>query len=260
MKLTGQTILMTGGASGIGLALAQEFAKLGNEVVVAGRSEEKLAKARAVGLKTLSVDLANSESVAKLASDAVKAYPRLNVVIHMAGIMKNESLVKGSDPQIANETVATNLLAPMQLTQALLPHLLKQDSATIMTVTSGLAYAPLALTPTYSATKAALHSYTESLRYQLRNTRVQVTELVPPYVRTSLMGERQANDPNAMPLEEFISEVMQILRETPEAPEILVKRVQPQRFAGEINLEKYREFLTQLNDRMYQARKSEFEG
>jgi uncharacterized oxidoreductase len=260
MKLNGQTILMTGGGSGIGLALAVEFKNLGNEVIVAGRSESKLAHARSLGLQTLTVDLSDSSSVTSLAENAVAKFPKLNVVIHMAGIMKNENLRKHSDPAIISETVATNLLAPLQLTQSLLPHLLKQSEATVMTVTSGLAFAALSLTPTYSATKAAIHSYTEALRYQLRETNVKVIELVPPYVRTSLMGHRQASDPNAMPLEEFVSEVMKLLRENPNAPEILVERVKPQRMAGDINLEKYRAFFTQLNDRMYQARKAEFEA
>lgn len=260
MKLTGQTILMTGGGSGIGLALAEAFHKLGNDVIVAGRTPAKLETARSRGLKTMTADLSSADGVAKLARDVVREYPRLNAVIHMAGIMKSENLKKGSDPAIMTETVETNLLAPMRLTHALLPHLLKQESATVMTVTSGLAFVPLALTPTYSATKAAIHAYTDSLRYQLRGTNVQVIELPPPYVRTSLMGERQANDPNAMPLDEFVSEVMQLLKENPDAPEILVQRVHPQRFAGDLNVQKYREFFKQLNDRLYEARKAEFEG
>jgi uncharacterized oxidoreductase len=119
----------------------------------------------------------------------------------------------------------------MRLNAALLPFLMAQPRATIMTVSSGLAFVPLAMTPTYSATKAAIHSYTQSLRYQLRDTSVQVIELIPPYVQTHLQGERQASDPHAMPLMDYINESMGILEDSPDATEILVERVKRQRFA-----------------------------
>jgi uncharacterized oxidoreductase len=131
----------------------------------------------------------------------------------------------------AEATVATNLLGPIRLTAALLPFLLKQPNAAIMTVSSGLAFVPMAMTPTYCATKAAIHSYTQSLRYQLRDTSVQVLELIPPYVQTELMGPRQASDPNAMPLEDFTAETMNILKTSPDATEICVERVKVLRFA-----------------------------
>lgn len=258
MKLSGNTILITGGGSGIGLGLAEEFLKKGNEVIVAGRSREKLAEAEKKGLKTLTVDMTSAASIKELAQSAIRQFPKLNVVIHNAGIMKNENLQKGSSPQVQDETVLTNLLGPMRLTDALLPHFLKQANAAVITVTSGLAYAPLAMTPSYCATKAAIHSYTQSLRYQLKGTSVEVKELVPPYVRTHLMGERQSKDEMAMPLEEFIAEVMQILAEKPEAEEILVKRVLPQRQSGDQGQEKYREFFQQMNDRLFAARKGEW--
>ncbi len=160
-----------------------------------------------------------------------------------------EDLLSGNDSQSAVEmVVSTNLLGPMRLTQELLPVLRKQPQATIMTVSSGLAFVPLAMTPTYCATKAAIHSYTESLRFQLRETKIQVIELVPPYVATHLMGEHQANDPNAMPLGEFIAEVMEILKTQPETMEILVKRVHPLRFAAEEGRKKYDEFFKQRNN------------
>jgi uncharacterized oxidoreductase len=131
----------------------------------------------------------------------------------------------------AEATVATNLLGPIRLTAALLPLLTRQPRATIITVSSGLAFLPLAMAPTYCATKAAIHSYTQSLRYQLRDTSVQVLELIPPYVRTELTGPRQASDPNAMPLEDFIAETLHILSTSPAATEICVERVKPLRFA-----------------------------
>ncbi len=260
MKLGGNTILITGGGSGIGLGLALEFLRLGNEVIVAGRSKAKLEAAAAKGLRTVGVDLTNENSVVELAAQVVREYPTLNVVINNAGVMMNEKLSVVENSKIANETITTNVLAPMWLTNALLPHLMKQPSATIMTVTSGLAYVPLALTPSYSASKAAIHAYTQSLRYQLKDTPVEVKELVPPYVRSSLMGERQAADANAMPIEEFVTEVMSLIKDHPEAAEILVKRVLPQRRAGDGGFEKYEEFFKNQNDTLMRVRQKEWDA
>jgi uncharacterized oxidoreductase len=161
--------------------------------------------------------------------------------------MMPEDLLEGTNSSV-EVTVNTNLLGPMRLTEALLPALRKQSSATILTVTSGLAYLPMAITPTYCATKAAIHSYTQSLRYQLRGTAIRVIEIVPPYVQTSLMGEAQAKDPNAMPLDEYISETMDILKKQPAATEVLVKRVYPLRFAEMEGQEKYQQFFKTFND------------
>lgn len=258
MQLSGNSILITGGGSGIGLALALEFKKRGNEVLVAGRSAAKLSEAKAHGLGALTVDLTNEESIRRLAREAVTALPKLNVVIHNAGIMVNEKLTSRDNSRTAQETIATNLTAPILLTNALLPHFLEQPAATIMTVTSGLAYVPLAMTPTYSASKAAIHSYTQSLRYQLKDTKVRVQELVPPYVRTALMGERQAADPNAMPLDEFIREVFAILSATPDADEIAVGRVLPQRTAG-ADRDAHAAFFRKQNDTLFQVRKAEWD-
>ena len=256
--MTGNTILITGGGSGIGLALGEEFSKLGNVVIVAARSARKLEAAAKKGFKQLPVNMSSRESIESLARTVVTRFPALNVVIHNAGIMKNENLQTANTSDIAVETVATNLTGPIVLTTALLPHLLKQVEATVMSVTSGLGFVPLAMTPTYSATKAAIHSYTESLRYQLRETRVRVIELVPPYVQTELMGSRQLNDPAAMPLGEFVSEVMGILKSQPDAAEILVKRVQPLRFAANGGAEKYAAVWREMNDRVSAARAKEF--
>ena len=207
----------------------------------------------------LTVDMTSEDSVRKFAYEALKQFPKLNVVIHNAGIMTNEKLTTSDNSKTAIETIGTNLVGPIVLTNALLPHFLKQTSATIMTVTSGLAYVPLALTPTYSATKAAIHSYTMSLRFQLNGTSVEVKELIPPYVRTSLMGDRQAQDANAMPLEEFVNEVISIIRENPKAAEIAVKRVQPQRTAGHDEA-KYQEFFGKQNEMIMAARKKEWDA
>lgn len=258
MKTTGNTILITGGGSGIGLALAEEFSKLGNKVIVAARSARKLELAAGKGLQSLPVNMSARESIESLARTVVTRFPALNVVIHNAGIMKNENLRTTNTADIAVETIATNLTGPMLLTTALLPHLLKQADATIMTVTSGLGFVPLAMTPTYSATKAAIHSYTESLRYQLQGTSVRVVELVPPYVQTELMGSRQLHDPAALPLSQFIAEVMEILKSQPGVTEILVKRVQPLRFAASQGPDRYAAIYREMNDRVSVARAQEF--
>jgi uncharacterized oxidoreductase len=258
MRTTGNTILVTGGGSGIGLALAEEFSKLGNKVIIAARSARRLEVAAQKGFERLTVDMSSTESIRALAATALERFPTLNVVIHNAGIMKNENLLTTNTAEIALETIATNLSGPMLLTTALLPHLLKQPDATIMTVSSGLAFVPLAMTPTYSATKAAIHAYTQSLRYQLRDTHIGVIELVPPYVQTELMGDRQANDPGAMPLREFVTEVMAILRTQPKVAEILVKRVHPLRFAASEGPEKYAAVFRELNERISAARAKEF--
>jgi uncharacterized oxidoreductase len=258
MKITGNTILITGGGSGIGLALAEEFSKLGNKVIVAARSARKLELAAGKGLQTLPVNMSARESIESLVRTVVARFPALNVVIHNAGIMKNENLRTSNTADIAVETIATNLAGPILLTAALLPHLLEQADATIMTVTSGLGFLPLAMTPTYSATKAALHSYTQSLRYQLKGTSVRVIELVPPYVQTELMGSRQLHDPAAMPLSEFIAEVMGILESEPSVTEVLVKRVLPLRFAASEGPDRYDTVYQEMNDRVSAARAREF--
>jgi uncharacterized oxidoreductase len=260
MKLTGNTILITGGGSGIGLALALELKKVGNEVIVAGRSQTKLKDAASKGLKTLAVDMTNEESIKALAANAIDQNPGLNFVIHNAGVMINEKVSTSDTSEIATETIKANLLGPIYLTNALLPHFLKQKSAVIMTVTSGLAYVPFAMTPSYSATKAAIHSYTDALRFQLQGTSVEVKELIPPYTRTSLMGDRQAQDQNAMPLEEFVAEVISIMKENPEGNEIAVKRVLPQRMSSFEGPAKYAEFFKKQNEMLMTARKKEWDA
>ncbi len=233
MRMSGNTILITGGGSGIGRALAEAFHASGNQVVIAGRRKELLDETTAVnpGMKAAALDIADGDAIQSFADRLTRDYPALNVVIHNAGLMRPESLRDGAVAD-AEATVTTNLLGPIRLTAALLPALLRQPHAAIMTVSSGIAFVPRAATPTYGATKAAIHSYTQSLRYQLRDTSVQVIELIPPYVQTELLGPRQASDPNAMPLEDFIAEAVGILRDSPDATEILVERVKAQRFAA----------------------------
>lgn len=232
MKITGNTILITGGGSGIGRGLAEAFHAKGNQVVIAGRRKNPLDETVAAnpGIQAAGLDIENSDAIRTFAERLKKDYPALNVVIHNAGIMKPESLKDGAVAD-AEAMVAINLLGPIRLNAALLPFLLKQPKPVIMTVSSGLAFVPLAMTATYCATKAALHSYTQSMRYQLKETAAQVLELIPPYVQTELLEARQASDPNAMPLKDFISETMSILENSPNSTEICVERVKPLRFA-----------------------------
>ena len=236
MKTTGNTMLITGGGSGIGRGLAEAFHEQGNQVVILGRRREVLEEtARAnPGMEWLTLDIGSADAIANFGKEVTAKFPKLNVVLHNAGIMRPENLKDaGSSLADAEATLTTNLLGPMRLTAALLPLLEKQPSATIVTVSSGLAFVPMAMTPTYSATKAGLHSWTQSLRYQLQGTKIEVVELIPPYVQTELMGAHQASDPRAMPLDEFIAETMKLLATQPTPAEVCVERVKPLRFAAE---------------------------
>ena len=251
MNLTGNTILITGGGSGIGRSLAEAFHHAGNRVIVAGRRKYALDEVVAAnpGIESAALDIQSPDSVAAFAGDIVRRFPDLNVLINNAGIMKSEDLNDpDSDFAIVEATIQTNLIAPLRLTAALLPHLKQRPDAVIMTVSSGLAFLPLAMTPTYCATKAAIHSWTQSLRYQLQGTGVRVIEIIPPYVQTELMGSHQRRDPRAMPLADFTSEVMEILRTRPGATEICVQRVNHLRFAAEQGQEKYEEIFQGLNN------------
>jgi len=258
MHKSGNTILVTGGGSGIGRALAEAFHRNGNTVIIAGRRKAALAETLAAnpGMTGMTLDIEDKASIAELAARLSREHATLNVLVNNAGIMLAENLLSENfDLGDSEATVATNLLGPIRLTAALLPLLRKQPAATIINVTSGLAFTPLALTPTYSATKAALHSYTMSMRYQLRDTNVRVVELAPPYVQTMLMGERQANDPMAMPLVDFISESMALLSSSPTPDEILVERVKPLRNAEASG--NFSQFFKTMNDHFYEARKAE---
>ena len=252
MKTTGNTILVTGGGTGIGRGLARAFHQLGNTVIVAGRRKQALDETTAAnpGITSMELDVENPAAIRSFAAQAAAQYPELNVLINNAGIMRIEKLQAQQDHLADSEAIiTTNLLGPIRLTAALLPLLRKQPHSTIVNVSSGLAFVPMALTPTYSATKAALHSYTESLRYQLHGTTTGVVELIPPYVATDLMNG--ADDPHAMPLDKFIAEVMELLKTQPSAPEICVENVKPLRFAAESG--NYSAIFTGMNDAMKDA-------
>jgi uncharacterized oxidoreductase len=235
MNITGNTILITGGGSGIGRGLAESFYALGNQVIIAGRRRQALDETTAVnpGMQSVTLDVEDAAAIRAFAARIAQDYPGLNVLINNAGIMRAENLLaQPNDLADMETTITTNLLGPIRLTNALLPHLQKQPQATIINVSSGLAFVPLILTPTYSATKAAIHSYTQALRFQLRETATQVIELIPPAVATDLMPGGASN-PRMMPLNEFIAESMNLLKAQPSAAEICVERVKFLRYAAE---------------------------
>ncbi|WP_422769818.1 SDR family oxidoreductase [Plantactinospora sp. WMMC1484] len=230
MNITGNTIFVPGATSGIGLALALRLQDRGNTVVVGGRRTELLEKLAAEhGLGTVQIDTADARSVTSAVRNVLDRYPDLNVLVAMAGIMRAEDWRTASFLADAEEVVTTNLLGPIRLVAALTEHLQTRPAATIVTVSSGLAHAPLRITPSYNATKAAIHMLSETLRLQLAETSVRVIELVPPSVRTALLPGQEESD-TAMPLEEFADEVMALLEADPEAHEILVERVKFLRF------------------------------
>lgn len=224
MEMTGNTILITGGGSGIGRALAEQFHARGNKVIVAGRRAGVLEEVAAAnpGMATAVVDMAEAADIERFARAVLAEHPGLNVVIHNAGIMQAEALAEGSTLAVAEATVATNLLGPIRLNAVLLPYLLGKERAAVVTVSSGLAFVPLTRTPTYSATKAAIHSWSQSLREQLAGTSVEVIEIAPPAVQTELMPGHDS-DPRAMPLDAYIAETMALLERGER--EVLVERV-----------------------------------
>ncbi len=236
MQMTGNTILITGGGSGIGRGLAEKFHAAGNRVIITGRNAARLADVVAVnqGMIAVPLDITDGNAVTAFAAKLAADYPELNVIVNNAGMMAYEHMADApGNLADAEATIITNLLGPIRLTSALLPHLLKQREATVINVSSGLAFVPLAATPTYSATKAGLHSWSMAIREQLKDTAVRVVELAPPYVQTELTGSDQATDPNAMPLDEFIDEVMALFAAHPDAEEIIVERCKPLRYAAE---------------------------
>jgi uncharacterized oxidoreductase len=248
MKLTKNTIFITGGGTGIGRGLAEALHKLGNKVIISGRRKECLdATTKAnPGMDSIELDISDPATITAVTKRLVAGYPALNVLINNAGIMQIDDAAGKIDDQLLTSTVTTNLLGPIRLTSALIEHLKKQPKASVIYNTSALAFVPLTLTAIYSATKAALHSYVLSQRYKLRGTSVSVLEIAPPWVQTDLLNSK--DEPRAMPLKDFIEETMKLL--ATDAKEIVVQQAQPFRNNPGPNESA---LVTQFNDSMIGA-------
>jgi uncharacterized oxidoreductase len=209
MNIQHSTILLIGGSSGIGKRLAEEFHKLGSKVIITGRNVEAMRTLEKdnPGLAFYELDVRNREEIKSFSQRVLQERPDINVLFNNAGIMRVEDLTKSRSLEDAEETITTNLLGPIRLIDAFIDHLASKKDAAIVNTTSGLAFVPLPSTPTYSATKAALHSYTESLRKKLEG-KVQVVELAPPGVQTELTPGQSTRE-GYMPLEDFIQQTLQ---------------------------------------------------
>jgi uncharacterized oxidoreductase len=217
MQTKGNTILITGGTSGIGLAMAEEFHRLGSQVIICGRRESRMAEIaqKYPGMVTKTCDIADAGQREGLAEWTIKNYPALNVLINNAGIQLVTDLVKPVKMERIYAEIETNLIAPIHLTSLLSPHLLTKKEAAIINISSGLAFAPIAFMPVYCATKAAIHSLTLSLRYQLKSTSIKVFEIIPPSVDTELGHDRRADKTQThggIPVSEFLAEAMEAIK------------------------------------------------
>jgi len=207
MSLASNVVLVTGGASGIGQAIVERFVKAGSQVLVCGRREDRLAQIKKeLGVKTFVCDVAKNDERIALFEWATKEAPALNVLVNNAGIQRFVNLNENEEWDSTEEEIAINLHAPIHLCRLFVAHLMKQKNPAIMNVTSGLAFSPLAKAPVYSATKAALRSFTLSLRYQLAKTPIRVVEIIPPAVNTDLGGPGQHDF--GVPLKEFADSIM----------------------------------------------------
>lgn len=231
MKPKGNTILITGGGSGIGEALAHRFHDMGNTVIIAGRRRQALDRACAgrENMHAMTLDVETASGIVAFSEQVIARHPDLNVLINNAGIMRSEALDRRRDLADSEATITTNLLGPIRMTNALIDHLVARSDATIVNVSSGLAFVPMFTSPTYNATKAAIHSYTVAMREALRGM-VEVIELVPPAVQTGLTPGQESRT-GYQPLADFIDEAMALFSQQPTPSEILVQRAGFQRFA-----------------------------
>ena len=244
MELTGNTIFITGGGSGIGRGLAEALHHLGNQVIISGRRTGHLTEVTQAnpGMQAVELNVMDPASILTVAKGLIARHPKLNVLINNAGIMELDNAAGAVDEDLLTSTITTNLLGPIRMTSALIQHLKSQEAATVINVSSVMGFAPLAMTAVYSSTKAAMHSYTQSLRYKLRGSSVMVLEMMPPWVQTDLLGS--SNEPRAMPLLPFIRQTMQVLGT--DAEEVLVDEAKS--FRDDVNRDST--FLTQFNDSM----------
>jgi len=230
MNVKSNTIVITGGGTGIGRALAQRWHDRGNYVIVVGRRREALDEAihGRPRMSAYTFDIDDADAISMFARRIVSEHPNLNVLVNNAGIYQAEDPGAERDLAGAEKMIATNLLGPIRLINALIDHLKTRPGAAIVNISSGLAFVPYPAAPTYSATRAALHSYTVALRARLK--RVEVVEIIPPQVQTEL-SPGQSKDENSMPLDAFADEVMSLLERYPTPPEICVDRVKLLRYA-----------------------------
>jgi len=227
MKLTGNTIFITGGTSGIGRGLAEALHKLGNKVIISGRRRALLDEVIALnpGMAAIDLDINSPASIAKAAETLIRDYPATNVLLNNAGIMPFDDASTQIDDASTVAVITTNLLGSIRMTSALIEHLKTKEEATVLYTTSVLAFVPIATNAVYSATKAALHSFALSQRFQLRHTNVRVQEIAPPWVDTDLI--HKGGDPRAMPLDTFIEQTMASLGSND--PEVFVEAIRPLR-------------------------------
>jgi len=223
MNLSNNTVFITGATAGIGRGLVEAFYKLGNKVIISGRRRALLDEVTGLnpGMEAIELDMTNMASIESAAAWLKTHHPTLNVLINNAGIMPFDDPSLELDDAVVQSVVATNLLGPMRMTSLLIEHLKAQAASTIIHNTSVVAFLPLATNAVYSATKAAMHSFTQSQRFALRNTSVRVIEVAPPWVNTDLIFK--SDDPRAMPLDAFIEDTMAQL--ATDTDDIYVERV-----------------------------------
>ncbi len=215
MRISNNTILITGGTSGIGLELATQLLALGNTVIITGRDQAKLDRIKREHplLHTNQSDVSGPKAIASLYERVSREYPALNILINNAGVMRKINLQdKGSDLENISREIETNLIGPLRMVKQFLPLLKAQPSAAIVNVSSGLAFTPFPISPVYCAAKAGVHSFTQSLRVQLKNTNVKVFELAPPSTQTPLQNGFDASDTKGSPMMDVKKLVQQAMR------------------------------------------------
>jgi uncharacterized oxidoreductase len=229
MDITNRTVFIAGATSGIGLELARRFAEAGSTVIVGGRRSDLLDTIAVEGFATVPIDVTDQASVDHARETIVRTHPDLDTIVTMSGVMIPEDLRNPAHFSAAQQTIDTNLLGTIRVIDAFTPQLIGRGAGTIITVTSGIGFLPFPVMPTYAASKAGVHAYSEALRAQLDGTGVEVSELVPPAVATT--PEHAQRNPRALGLAEFATEVMGLLQANPTPHEILVKGVLMHRWA-----------------------------